>query len=92
MKPVKLPSGVMRPVAFSLNRPGGTAVEPCSWMGILSVMWKVNQWTAPRIVGDWLRVGIGYAYWDIRLGCKLTGCWDDELELDSEEGILVIRL
>jgi hypothetical protein len=39
-KPVKLPSGVMRPVAFSLNKPGGTAVEPCSWMGILSAMWR----------------------------------------------------
>ena len=38
-KPVKLPSGVIRPVAFSLNRPGGTAVDPCSWMGMLSVIW-----------------------------------------------------
>ncbi len=28
IKPVKLPSGVMRPVAFSLNKPGGTALEP----------------------------------------------------------------
>jgi hypothetical protein len=37
-KPVKLPSGVMRPVAFSLNKPGGTAVEPCFWMGMLSVV------------------------------------------------------
>jgi hypothetical protein len=23
-----------------LNRPGGTAVEPCCWMGMLSVMWR----------------------------------------------------
>jgi len=37
-KPVKLPSGVMRPVALPLNKPGGTAVEPCRWMGILSVI------------------------------------------------------
>ena len=28
IKPVKFPSGVIRPVAFSLNRPGGTALEP----------------------------------------------------------------
>ena len=38
MKPVKLPSGVMRPLAFSLNKPGGTAVDPCSCMGMLSVI------------------------------------------------------